>query len=99
MPLFDEINIGSVTKGDEVFINAKQLAWHIAGTMSILSDEALEDAKSKPFTSEEKHYFHGIMEGLNSVVLLLSHGGIEQEFHKDINSVEDIVEHFRSKDG
>lgn len=99
MPLFDEINIGYVTENDEVFVSARQLAWHIAGTMSILSDEALDDAKNTPFTAEEKHYFHGIMQGLNSVVLLLSHGGLEQEFHKDINSVEDIVEHFRSKDG
>lgn len=95
MPLFDELNLSTVKQDDDVFVSAKELAWHIVDTMKILSEEAEIDNKRNPFSSEEMHYFSGVMSGMNSVVLLLSQGGVEEELHENINSVEDLLRYMK----
>ena len=98
MPLFEEINLDTIHDGDEIFINARQLAWHLSGSMRLLYDETFEESKESPLSLEESHYFYGIMQGINSVILLISQGGLEEKLHRDINSVEDIMKYFEEKD-
>lgn len=95
MPLFEELNLSTVKQDNDIFISARELAWHIVDTMKILSEEAFIDNKRQPFNSEEIHYFSGVMQGMNSVVLLLSQGGVEEELHENINSVEDLLRYMK----
>jgi hypothetical protein len=100
MPLFEEINLETITQDDKIFVNASQLAWHLAKAMQEFYQEtnSLMEKNGK-LPIEELCFFNGILEGMNNVVLLLSQGGLEQNFHNNVDTVEDLLEMFRKNDG
>jgi predicted N-acyltransferase len=91
MPLFDDINLKTIEQDGELFVNAHQLAWHLTSAMKEFYEETMEISKEQPLLSSEKYFFNGILEGMNSVVLLLAQGGMEDEFNKNVNTVEDFI--------
>lgn len=95
MPLFDDINLSTIKTDNDIYISSKELAWHIVDSMQLLHQEALDDARAKPFSSEEYYYFTGVMQGMNSIVMLLSQGGMEEEIHSNINNVEDLLKYMK----
>jgi hypothetical protein len=90
MPLFDEIKLSTVEQDGELYVNARQLAWHLTSAMKEFYDETMLISKTQPLIPSEKYFFNGILEGMNSVVLLLSQGGIEDELDRKIETVEDL---------
>lgn len=98
MPLFEEINIDTTEKDGEIYINARQLAWHIIQGIKVFYDDSAIYSQSSPLTVNEAYYLNGIIEGMNSIVLLLSQGGVEEELNKKINTVEDLINTMKEKD-
>lgn len=97
MPLFEDINLETIDKDGELFINARQLSWYLVSAMETMYAESVDDSIKKPFSIEEFYYFYGLMTGINSVVMVISQGGIEHDFHTKINSVEDLMQFFKDE--
>ena len=90
MSLFEEIGVDSIVHEDEIFINARQFAWHIAKAIEAFVTDSYEAAKVVKFTKEAAAFMSGVVEGMGNINLLLSQGGVEKEFDYTIHTVEDL---------
>lgn len=90
MSLFEEIKVDTLLHEDDIYVNARQFAWHIAKAIEQFILESHEHARHQKFSKEEVAFLSGIVEGMSSINLLLSQGGVEEEFSKTINTVEDL---------
>lgn len=90
MSLFDEIKVDTLFHDDEIYVNARQFAWHVAKAIEKFTLESYEESGRRKFSKEESAFFAGIIEGMANINLLLSQGGVEEEFDKTINTVEDL---------
>jgi hypothetical protein len=91
MSLFNELSLKTITHDDELYLNVKDLSYHIVNALYGFALESKQLGAVRAYSSEESAFLMGIGEGMNSIALMLSQGGVEEEFHRNINTVEDLL--------
>lgn len=92
--LFDEINLDTITKDDELYVNVKQLYYHIYTAATGFIEEAKYiDKVIGGMNPHEKTYIGGLAQGMYSIALLLQQGKDEADVN-NINTIEDFLKEF-----
>lgn len=92
MSLFEEIKIDTTIIDKDIYVNARQLAWHISRSMEEFYLDAKMINQARKLSKDESIFANGIIEGMYSILLLLSQGGIEEELNLKINTVQDLID-------
>ena len=98
MPLFEELSLDTIKQDGEIFVNSRQLSWHIAKAMREFHEETRIGIATHGITEEDKNYSYGIIQGMNSIVMMLAQGGAEEDLKDNINTVEDIFKYLGEYD-
>ena len=95
--LFDEIKIDSTNIDGELYVNVEQLRSHLLGSAQLFAEETVELSKTVKIIKEEKYFVMGMVEGMMSVVAMLSLAHEESAFD-EVETVEDLLQRFKEND-
>jgi hypothetical protein len=91
MTILDELKIRNQIIDGEIWISLHDISTHTLSAVISFLNESSIFAMAHPITPMEAAYTKGIAEGMLSIATLLSQGGVEAEFHENINTVEDLL--------
>jgi hypothetical protein len=91
MSLLDELKIRNKVVDGEIWISLRDISAHTLNAVTAFLNESSAMSMIQPVTPMEAAYTKGIAEGMLSVATLLAQGGVEAEFHENINTVEDLL--------
>ena len=95
--IFDDINIETIKQDDDLYVNVEQLRSHLLGSAQLFAEETVELSKTVQITKEEKYVVMGMVEGMMSVVAMLSLAHEESAFD-EVETVEDLLQRFKEND-
>jgi hypothetical protein len=91
MSLLDELKIRNQVIDGEIWISLRDISTHTLNAVISFLNESSALSMIRPVTPIEAAYTKGLAEGMMSVATLLAQGGVEAEFHENINTVEDLL--------
>jgi predicted anti-sigma-YlaC factor YlaD len=91
MSLLDELKIRNQVIDGEVWISLRDISTHTLNAVISFLNESTAFSMAHPVTPMEAVYTKGLAEGMMSIATLLAQGGVEAEFHENINTVEDLL--------
>jgi hypothetical protein len=97
MSLFDELKIRNRVIDGEAWVSLKDISSHTLDSVRGFIAESVRISLIRPASLVEEAYIRGIAEGMISVANLLSQGGVEAEFDKNVNTVEDLLKTLEKK--
>jgi hypothetical protein len=91
MTLLDELKIRNQIINGEIWISLHDISAHTLNAVISFLNESSALSMIRPVTPMEAAYTKGLAEGMLSIATLLAQGGVEAEFHENINTVEDLL--------
>jgi hypothetical protein len=98
MSLFDELKIRNQVIDGEIWISLRDITTHTLNSVKDFIEESSIASMIHPVTPFEAMYIRGLAEGMLSIATLLAQGGVEAEFHENINTVEDLLNSLKEKE-
>jgi hypothetical protein len=99
MSLFDELKIRNMVIDGEAWVSLKDMSFHTLDSVRSFISESVRISLIHPVSPIEEAYIRGIAEGMISVATMLAQGGVEAEFDKNVNTVEDLLKTLDKKNG
>jgi len=91
MSLFDELKIRNRVIDGEAWVSLKDVSSHTLDSVMGFIAESVKISLMRTVSPVEEAYIRGIAEGMISVATMLAQGGVEAEFDKNVNTVEDLL--------
>lgn len=94
--LFDEINVDIITKDNELYVNVAQLANHLSKSISEFAHESSQLAKIFPLDVRERAFVVGLIEGMQSVTVMLKQADDEHTI-SNIHTIDEFLERLKDE--